>query len=117
MGICMYLVMRASVMNRTREIGIYRAIGAKKSNIVFRFAVETAVVLSLSAFAGYLVISIAVGYFSSRTAFGDSSFYYPLWMAVVLFVFLAVTGIVCGILPVVKLLRKTPSEILAKYDI
>ncbi len=38
-------------------------------------------------------------------------------MAKALFGFLAVTGIVCGILPVVKLLRKTPSEILAKYDI
>ncbi|MBO4652590.1 MAG: ABC transporter ATP-binding protein/permease [Lachnospiraceae bacterium] len=118
LGICMYLVMRASVMNRTREIGIYRAIGAKKSNIVFRFAVETVVVLMLSAVIGFLIISIAITYITSRSAFsGVDSFYYPLWMAVALFVFLMTVGTVCGIVPVILLLRKTPSEILAKYDI
>jgi ABC-type antimicrobial peptide transport system, ATPase component len=117
-GICMNLVMRSAVMNRTKEIGIYRAIGAKKSNIVFRFAVESAVVLMLSAVIGFLIVSVAIGYFSGKTAFSEtSSFYYPLWMAVSLFIFLMVTGVVCGILPVIKLLRKTPSEILAKYDI
>ena len=117
-GVCMYFVMRASMMNRTREIGIYRAIGAKRSNIIFRFAVETAVVLLLSAALGYLIASVAVGYISYKATFGaESMVYYPLWMAVVLFVFLFVTGIICGILPVIKLLRKTPSEILAKYDI
>ena len=118
LGICMYLVMRSSVMNRTREIGIYRAIGAKKSNIVFRFAMETVVVLMLSAVIGFLIISVVITYFTSRAAFsGSDSFYYPLWMAVALFVFLMTVGIVCGILPVIKLLRKTPAEILAKYDI
>ena len=118
LGICMYLVMRASVMNRTREIGIYRAIGAKKSNIVFRFAVETVVVLMLSAVIGFLIISIAISYITSRSAFSNvESFYYPLWMAVALFVFLMTVGTVCGIVPVILLLRKTPAEILAKYDI
>ena len=44
-------------------------------------------------------------------------FYFPLWLGAGLFVILAVATLVFGVLPAITLLRKTPSEILSKYDI
>ena len=43
--------------------------------------------------------------------------FYPGWLALIVLVFLAVLCLACGTLPILMLLRKTPSEILAKYDI
>ena len=44
-------------------------------------------------------------------------FYYPLWLSGALMVLIVGVCLLCGILPALTLLRKTPSEILAKYDI
>lgn len=115
--VCMYLVMRASVMNRIREIGIYRAIGTSKKNVIFRFAVESCVVVLMSAGIGFLLMSIFVTWISNKASSYVMMFGYPLWMAISLFAFLLISGVVCGVLPVITLLRKTPSDILAKYDI
>ena len=43
--------------------------------------------------------------------------YFPLWLTVGLFIILAAVTLLFGVLPAVSLLRKTPSEILSKYDI
>ncbi|MBQ6661043.1 MAG: ABC transporter ATP-binding protein/permease [Lachnospiraceae bacterium] len=115
--VCMFFIMKSSVMNRMREIGIYRAIGVSKKNVLFRFAVEAAVVMSLSALIGYLGASVIMGRLYSQSSSANAVVYYPLWLALALLAVLYGVGILCGILPVAKLLRKTPSEILAKYDI
>jgi ABC-type antimicrobial peptide transport system permease subunit len=44
-------------------------------------------------------------------------FYFPVWLGVGLFVILAAVTLIFGVLPAITLLRKTPSEILSKYDI
>jgi hypothetical protein len=44
-------------------------------------------------------------------------FFYPWWLALANFAILAVLCLVCGTLPVIMLLHKTPAEILAKYDV
>ena len=47
----------------------------------------------------------------------SSVFYYPIWLAGAVLVLLYALSLLCGVLPILSLLRKTPSEILAKYDI
>ena len=113
MSLCMYFIMKSMIMNRTKEIGIYRAIGVTKKNVLFRFAVEAGVVVTFSLIIGYILGS-AVSFFVQANT---TLFYYPIWYALLILVFLYALGIFCGIIPVLFILRKTPSAILAKYDI
>jgi len=117
MSVCMYFIMRSSLMNRIKEVGIYRAIGVSKKNLVFRFFVEAAVISSLTVLVGYLVTSGFISACFAVSPMASSLFFYPAWLALIVLVFLAVLCLVCGTLPILTLLRKTPSEILAKYDI
>ncbi len=117
MCLCMYFIMRSALLSRIKEIGIYRAIGVCKKNLVFRFTVESLVLSGLTVFVGYLCASGFLFTVYNASSLVSSIFYYPLWLALV--VLAALTGICLffGILPVLMLLRKTPSQILAKYDI
>ena len=117
MSLCMYLMMRASMMGRIREIGIYRAIGVSKKNLVFRFFVESLAVASLTVLFGYLFSSILISAWLAKVPLISSFFYYPLWMALASLALLYAISALCGTLPVLRLLRRTPSEILSKYDI
>ncbi len=117
MSVCMYFIMRSSLMNRIREIGIYRAIGVSKKNLVFRFLVETAVLCALTVFVGYLIMSFFIALCMSVSSMVASIFFYPIPMAVAVLAVLALLSVICGLLPILRLLRKTPSAILAQYDI
>ena len=116
MCLCVFFIMRSSFMSRVREVGILRAIGVTKRNLIFRFTVETALLLLLTAVPGYLLAAWFIGSLKDAPFFSEI-FYFPLWMTASLFVILSVVTMLFGIMPARSLLRKTPSEILAKYDI
>ena len=117
MSLCMYFIMRSSLIGRVREIGVYRAIGVSKRNIIFRFAVESAALGSVTVLVGFLLSSLAIylGFYISPLF--EDLMYYPVWLCLCVLLLLAVVTVSLGILPVCMLLRKTPSQILAKYDI
>lgn len=117
MSLCMYLIMRASTMGRIREIGIYRAIGVSKKNLIFRFFVESLAVTTLTVFVGYLFSTLLISAWLVKVPLLGNFFYYPVWMALSTLALLFGIGALCGTLPVLSLLRRTPSEILSKYDI
>ena len=117
MCLCMYFIMKSTIMNRIREIGIYRAIGVTKKNVNFRFAVETGVVVTLSVMVGFLISSGVVWYVLNVSTFAENLFFYPVWLALIVIGVLYMVSITCGMLPLLRLIRKTPAEILAKYDI
>ena len=103
-------------MSRIREVGILRAIGVTKRNLIFRFAVETALLITLTMALGYILSAWFIGTLSGAALF-STLFYFPLWMAVGLFAVICAAAMVFGVLPAWMLLRRTPSEILSKYDI
>ena len=117
MSVCMYFIMRSSLMNRIKEVGIYRAIGVSKKNLVFKFFIEAVVLTTLTVFIGYLFTSAFMFVCLGMSSLVAEIFYYPLWLAGVVLVILYVISLFFGTLPILSLLRKTPSEILAKYDI
>lgn len=117
MFVCMYFIMRSSLMGRIKEIGIYRAIGVSKKNLIFKFLIESLVLTSLTVFVGYLLSSLFVGMCLGLSPLLEMVFFYPLWFALVILALLYGLCILCGIIPIAMLLRKTPSEILSKYDI
>jgi ABC-type antimicrobial peptide transport system permease subunit len=113
----MYFIMRSSLMNRVKEVGIYRAIGVSRKNLIFKFFIEALVLTTLTVLAGYLLTSIFMWVCLGMSAFVEQFFFYPIWMALIDLAILYLLCLLCGTLPVLTLLRKTPSEILAKYDI
>ena len=117
MSVCMYFIMRSSLMNRIKEIGIYRAIGVSKRNLAFRFFVESMVLTTLTVLVGFLVISAALTAWLSSSPMMSQLFFYPPWLALIILTLLAGVCVFCGTVPILRLLRKSPSEILAKYDI
>ncbi len=116
MSLCMYFMMRSSFMVRVKEVGIYRAIGASKKNLVFKFFVEALVLTLLTVFIGYLVMSLFMACLGT-SAIMASVLYYPAWLALCVLALLLGVSLFCGIIPILSLLGKSPSAILAKYDI
>ncbi|MBQ3489324.1 MAG: ABC transporter permease, partial [Clostridia bacterium] len=117
MSVCMYFIMRSSLMSRIKEVGIYRAIGVSKRNLVFKFLTEAFVLATLTVFLGYLATSAFIFLCMNASPLVAEIFYYPPWVAGVVLAVLYALSLICGIIPILSLLRKTPSEILAKYDI
>ncbi len=117
MSVCMYFIMRSSLMNKIKEIGIYRAIGTSKKNLTFRFLIESLVLAMVTVFVGYILASGFIWACLMLSGMLESVFFYPVWYALIVFAVLIGLCVICGIIPIMMLLRKTPSQILAKYDI
>ena len=117
MSVCMFFIMRSSLMSRIKEIGIYRAIGVSKRNIILRFGVEATLLSATTVVIGYLASGIFIRALEHVSPNAETIFYYPTWYALIVLAVLFGLTLLCGILPVMNLLRKTPSEILAKYDV
>ena len=117
LSICMYFIMRSSMIKRIKEIGIYRAIGTSKKNITFKFFIEAIVLCFLTVIIGNIITSVILSYCYYKFTIVASFMYYPIWLALCAFALESVICVFFGTLPVMILLRKTPSEILSKYDI
>lgn len=117
LSICMYFIMRSSLMNRVKEIGIYRAIGVSKKNLILKFLIEAAVLTLFTVFIGYIIASIFISACLNASPLVEEILYYPLWVALADLVIIVGLCLACGVLPITQLLKKTPSAILAKYDI
>ena len=116
-GIGIMNIMLVSVTERTREIGLRKAVGARRRDILQQFLVES-VVLSVSGGAIGILIS---GFITFVVAWGVTTFLiketeWPavvsLWAAAAAFGSSAFIGIVFGILPAYKAARLMPTEAL-----
>ena len=108
MCLCIYFMMRASFMSRIKEIGIMRAIGVTKKNIVFRFAVESFIVSTATTVVGYFLTSVLM-YVLSGAALFSSAFYFPIWLSIGMLIIVYACSLLFGIIPALTLLSKTPS--------
>jgi len=108
-GIGIMNIMLASVTERTREIGIRRAIGAKRRQIVAQFLIET-VVLSMSGGLVGIGIGVLIPWLITRVA-GMPTIVSPYSLVLSLGISMTV-GIVFGIYPAVRAARLDPIEAL-----
>lgn len=104
-GIGIMNIMLASVTERTREIGIRRAIGAKRRQIVGQFLIETMVLSTVGGLIGVLIgllIPLIISHFAGMPAV------VPLYSLVLSLGISMAVGIVFGMYPAVRAARLDP---------
>jgi putative ABC transport system permease protein len=111
-GIGIMNIMLASILERTREIGLRRAVGARQSDIIRQFVVEAMMI----SFAGG-TIGVVFGFFMSRLIAWLAG-----WSTIVTFSSIALAflvsisvGLVFGIYPATKAARLDPVEAI-RYE-
>jgi putative ABC transport system permease protein len=108
-GIGVMAIMMISVTERTREIGVRKALGARRQEILFQFLAEAAVLTSIGGIIGVLGGSaIGVGVYLA-TGFPISL---PWWSFALGLGFSATVGIFFGMVPAVRASRLDPIEAL-----
>ncbi len=105
-------IMLVSVTERTREIGIAKALGASRSSILVQFLTEAVVITQLGGIVG-IVLGIAVG--NVVTFFLGGEFLVPWGWIVLSVVICVITGLFSGIYPAYKASRLDPIESL-RYE-
>lgn len=108
-GIGVMNIMLVSVTERTREIGIRKALGAKTGSILFQFLVEAGTLTLVGGLIG-IVLGIAGGY-GVASLLGLQGSISPM-LVVAIALFSTVIGIFFGIYPAKKAARLSPIEAL-----
>ena len=104
-GVGVIGIMLISVTERTREIGIRKAVGATRREILWQFLVEAALLTMLGAAVGMLVGGGIAAVVSSLTPLPARV---PLWAVMTALVMAAVTGVLFGLLPAYRASRLNP---------
>lgn len=108
-GIGIMNIMLATVTERTREIGIRRALGAKKKDIVMQFLIET---VMLSGAGGLLGVAMGLSIPLLITHFAEMVTIIQLWAPALAFSISVVTGVLFGIYPAFRAAAMNPVEAL-----
>lgn len=111
-SIALMNIMIVSVTERTREIGVRKALGAKRSTIAFQFFVETLTIGQLGGLLG-IIFGILIGYFICSLAGWD--FVIPWKAMMAAFVTSFAVALVSGLYPAIKASQLDPIEAL-RYE-
>ena len=111
-GIGIMNIMLATVTERTREIGIRRALGARQRHIAVQFLVETIVLSTGGGLVG-VIVGVVGAYLV--TQFADWETIISVWSVVVSFGLSVMVGIFFGMYPALSAARLDPIEAL-RYE-
>jgi putative ABC transport system permease protein len=118
-GIGIMNIMLVSVTERTREIGIRMAVGAKRIHILNQFLIESVTLSTLGGILGLLagvgIANLTVFILRKTVSATFPSAYIPIWIVVLSLGFAALTGAIFGVYPAVKASRLDPIDAL-RYE-
>jgi putative ABC transport system permease protein len=111
-GIGVMAIMMVSVTNRTREIGVRKALGATRRAILWQFLVEAA---TLTLMGGLVGIALGLGAGEGLKALLGTTASVPLWSAAVACMVSVAIGLIFGVLPASRAAKLDPIEAL-RYE-
>jgi putative ABC transport system permease protein len=123
-GVGLMNIMLVSVTQRTREIGVEKALGARRRDILFQFLAEAMVITAVGGVLGIVLsylISVSVGRLTFYSAMakhaeaGDIRLVVSPMILLVATAILAVVGVVSGMIPALRASRLDPIEAL-RYE-
>jgi putative ABC transport system permease protein len=108
-GIVIMNIMLAAVTERTREIGIRKALGARRSHIITQFLVESAVLAATGGLIGVTLAESITWLVRSTTSMPMST---PIFAIVISLLLSTVVGLFFGIYPAMRAAKLDPIEAL-----
>jgi putative ABC transport system permease protein len=123
-GVGLMNIMLVSVTQRTREIGVEKALGARKRDILFQFLAEAMVITAVGGLLGIVlsyVVSVSVGRLTFYSAMakhaeaGDIRLIVSPMILIVATGILAGVGVISGMIPAVRAAQLDPIEAL-RYE-
>lgn len=111
-GIIIMNVMLVAVTERTREIGIRKALGAKRRHIAYQFIIESVILTTTGG-----IIGIALGFTAANfiAVFTPLPYRIAMWSIIVALVITFIVGLFFGVYPAHKASRLDPVEAL-RYE-
>ena len=110
-GIGIMNIMLVSVTERTREIGVRKAVGARKSDILVQFLIEAVTISLVGGLIGVLC-GWGLGILGAKAIPGFPPAHVPLWAIALGFGFAALVGVFVGTYPAAKASSLDPIEAL-----
>lgn len=101
-------IMLVAVTERTKEIGIRKSLGARQSDILRQFLLESGLLSAIGGLIG-LILAVILGYIITALVFPTRI---PWWSAVIAIGVSAVAGILAGLFPAWKAAQLDPIEAL-----
>ena len=109
-------MVRASFLSKIKEVGIYRAIGVKKSDIYKMFMGESFAITTLTQVPGVLFMGYCISALSG-VGYVAKSYVMNISVIILCIALLYLFNIIIGLIPVYNTIKKTPASILSRNDL
>lgn len=111
-----YLMIRSSFLSRIKEIGVLRAIGVKKKDVYRMFIGEIVSITTIASLPGIALMTYILSQIS-KIPYADRMFVIDFKTVGISIAIVYIFNIIVGLMPLYKVLRKTPAKILARHDV
>lgn len=110
------LMIRSSFMSRIKEVGIYRAIGIKKSDIYKMFTGEIIAITIIGSIPGISFMTYILKVLT-EISYIENMFIVNIYTYLFSIILVILFNLVVGLIPVYTTIIKTPAQILSRYDV